>query len=148
MGVTPGCGRVGVSEEPPDNLQAETTGDEVAGECVPVVVAPVVFDFRFLQGSAPELLDLLQRLARGITWEEERRLGVSSLLHRREQGQGLRTERHILSALLLRVMAWLGPNPAIEVDFSPLSRENLAKAGASQELEADGIGCPLVGAPV
>ena len=59
MAVALGRGRVGVTQEPADDLKAQSARNEVTGESVSVVVAPIVLDPGLFHRSAPEFLDIL-----------------------------------------------------------------------------------------
>jgi hypothetical protein len=58
------CVGVRVSEQPPDNLEAQSAGHKVRGVCVSVVVATVVFYSGFTHRGGPESLYISQRFPR------------------------------------------------------------------------------------
>jgi hypothetical protein len=64
VGVALRGGGVRVSQQPPDNLEAQSAGHKVRGVCVSVVVATVVFYSGFTHRGGPESLYISQRFPR------------------------------------------------------------------------------------
>jgi len=64
MSVTLGRCRCRVPQQPPDDLEAESAGNEMGRISVPVVVPAIVRNPRLSHYGAPEFLDLAQRLTR------------------------------------------------------------------------------------
>lgn len=68
-----------VAQEPPDNLETKGSRDQVRSERVTIIVATLSRDASLPDCGGPELLDVMKRLARGITREEIRASSVDAV---------------------------------------------------------------------
>ena len=84
--------------------------------------------FRTFADDGPMRLEVLERPAIDMSWEQELALVVAGFFHPLEQLHGVRTERDKFLALLFRVSGWLAPEAVREVDVCPLRLERLALA--------------------
>ena len=116
MGVTLCRQRIGVTEKPTDDLQAEAAGNQVRGMGVAVVVKAVVVEARLLGNAAPEFLDALQRLVGCVAGEKETFPRVSPLLHLCKQRQGRSGQGKVFPPFLLRMVRWLDPDAPAQID--------------------------------